>query len=593
MGYILPGGGGGGVPEYPYISINADLPNPVANTQYLIDSSGGPVVITLPLVTAGNEQWYQFTLDQNSNHAKIQTSEVSLGVFQQIANLDSISLSTEHARVTIKANGLDGYVLLDDTREYYREISVVGNITFATGYESGALYTGNLLDATDVIITVADPIVEHLGDWAKFIKFSGVNSSMRIKTASGSFDQTIFENNKGFELGVIKDGAGDPQYVVSQDSRPSPSNLSINFLPTDTISVLEPTYSVLETDSQPEEDIVSAAISSIDPLNPNSLGFWINDNKALIGTLSDRNINAIAQVALNVAANRSVKIKFKYYEYDYTTMLLNPIPLSETSYSAPISLTTIEQRFVGGVLPSNTWATESGETKTLVVELLAYKSGGGGDNPVLKFRSGGNNPSKTTIDVPVSAVNHNSMGGVVDAQTNVPDGHVNNSFPLQLPELTTIERDAISVGLLNDGMIMYNKTENVIDKYSNSAWVGLNVAYATPWINRSLWQNKNPGSNQTKNTDSNVTHGLGLHLSDLNVSIVVSPDGTDLNSFLLGTYVNTDAAGDRYGVGVDEVDSDNIIIRTGIRGILYINNTGNSTLLDTEDWFYKIVVSPK
>lgn len=435
---------------------------------YLVDSSTGVRTITIPDVTPGDKRWYRVTLNDNGNHCTVTT----VGGVQLLRiggqALQSIDIPTENTSVLIIANGVDGYDAILDSRVYDRVVNVTGDVDLQNGYESGGVYVANLVTSQIAIITIKEPALEDLGFFVAFVKNVGENASLRVKTLSGSFDETINENGTGITISVLKDINGDAVYGVKQDSRPKSANVALNFLPTDNVSVFEPSYGVLETESQPEEFIQSSAITSIDPENPNSLGFWINDNKALIGDLAETPITADAQIRLISAYNRSVNIGFRYYQYDFDTLSLNPVPVSETSYSAPIASTTFQQRIVSGNLPALSWAKDDlTSNNVLVIELVAIKDAGGGDNPIIEFRSGGNVPSKTTINVPVSAVNHATIGGVVEARTGVPDGHIDNSKPLQLPELTTAERDLVTA---NPGMEIWNTTTGSKQIYDGVSW---------------------------------------------------------------------------------------------------------------------------
>lgn len=457
--------------NYEFIHTSVDVSPAVPYKTYLVDSSASVVTISLPNVTASDTRWYRVVLNANGRHARVTTvgGTQTFMVNEQVVT--SVEIPTVQTGLLLKSNGVDGYEVIEDTRPYYRNISVIGDLDLTQGYESAGIYVGNLSDSQVALVTLPEANLAHLGFMAKFVKHSGLNATYRIKTSDGSFDQTIFENETGFAVTIIEDSLGLPQYEITQDNRPSSSNITINFLPTATLSTIEPTYGVLETANQPEAVLSSIAITSADPLNPNSLGFWINDNKALIGTLAETNISAFAQVKLQSSYNRAPRIKFRYYEYDFSTNTLNPVFLSETSYSTDIDGIAYEQVFVGGVLPSNTWATEDeSSNNTLVIELLAYKTVGGGDNPIIDFRTGGTAPSKTTIDVPVASVNHNTLGGVVPASTGIPDGHVNNSVPLQLPELTTIERDSF---VPNAGMMIFNTTLGKTQFYEAGVWNNL------------------------------------------------------------------------------------------------------------------------
>lgn len=67
-----------------------------------------------------------------------------------------------------------------------------------------------------------------------------------------------------------------------------------------------------------------------------------------------------------------------------------------------------------------------------------------------------------------SLVHDNLQGGSTIAATGVDVGHVSNSEPLQLPELTTTERDAI--GSPNEGMKIFNTTDSEEQIYIGAAW---------------------------------------------------------------------------------------------------------------------------
>lgn len=118
-----------------------------------------------------------------------------------------------------------------------------------------------------------------------------------------------------------------------------------------------------------------------------------------------------------------------------------------------------------------------------------------------------------------------------------------------------------------------------------------NSDYSTAWINRSDWTNVHMGSNAALNTDSNVTHNLDVPLSELDVKVILSEDGTDATSFEILTVMHTNT---NIGLTLYDVDDNNIRVQTGFSGISRINDaTGNTTIIDTEDWYYKITVERK
>ena len=433
------------------VDVNPALPF----VTYLIDASAGHITMKMPDVSLDDGDWFNFMLSANGNHAAITT----VGGTQLINGQPLIELSTEQASVQVKANGLDGYDILSDQRVYYRMIQVTGNLDLSVGYQSGAIYECASPIAAQIIITIPDTTINHEGLYAKFILATDNGTSVRVITESGEViggveEQVILEPFKGFEI-ADEGGVG---YIVTQDSRPSASNVAINFYPTGGTSVLEPTYAgVLETERPDEETFTTPAVTSIDPETPDFLGYYINDNKALIGDLADTSINAYAFAKLSAVYNRSVRIKFQYFEYDYGTNTLNTTPLSASSYSGVIAnVAAFEEYFVGGEIPANTWAETATVGKLLVIGLYAFKSAAGGDNPAIDIKSGGNNTSRTTINVPVASVNHATLGGVVPAAAGVPDGHIDDQ-PQTIAGSKTFAADLI----VNPGILTIGNDESV------------------------------------------------------------------------------------------------------------------------------------
>ena len=69
---------------------------------------------------------------------------------------------------------------------------------------------------------------------------------------------------------------------------------------------------------------------------------------------------------------------------------------------------------------------------------------------------------------------HNNLTNVEIAGSGIAQGHIDNSQPTQLPELTTIERDAVTTP--NGGVIIYNTTTKKLNFYNGSAWEAVTSA---------------------------------------------------------------------------------------------------------------------
>lgn len=469
--------GGGSAEKYATYPVTTSGTTPEAYKTALVNASGGEVNLTLPAVTLGDERWYGFKLDENSNHCNLSVAGAA-----KVQGLDILSISTENATVIVKADGQAGgdYKLVVDTRLYNRPVLVTANKDLTSGFESGGIYYGDVPDAGAVVVTIKNWSIEHNGDYAFFTKIGGENSTYRVVSEDSSFDEIINDNDTGFRVSATSSG-----YTLSQDSRPKSSDVRISFLPTADPSVLDPTYMLLQTDSFAEQIYTSAVIPSFDPSNPTSLGFWLNDDKALIGNIEANSIIAVGNLKKTSSFNRNISIRFRYFQYDYDTLTLNPTPLLTTSYSQPVATdAAFSDVTVTGTLPSADWAyNDESFTNTLVIELQAIKSASGGDDPTLDVKMGGETPSQTYIDIPIASVNHNILGGVVPAATGIPDGHIDNSKPLQSPELTTAQRDAVTSPI--EGMVIQNTTAGQLEEYQNGSWGavgGWKTVYDGTWI---------------------------------------------------------------------------------------------------------------
>ncbi len=131
----------------------------------------------------------------------------------------------------------------------------------------------------------------------------------------------------------------------------------------------------------------------------------------------------------------------------------------------------------------------------------------------------------------------------------------------------------------------------------STAWTSLSYFYTKPyttgWINRSDWTNVHLGSSTSKDVDSNLNHALSAPLSELIVKVFISTDGTDANSYeaqsVVASTVSTNGVG--YGVTAYDIDDNNIIIQTGSLGIVVLKAVGTLLVIDTENYYYKVVVT--
>ncbi|MCK4997745.1 hypothetical protein KAS08_05575 [Candidatus Pacearchaeota archaeon] len=112
--------------------------------------------------------------------------------------------------------------------------------------------------------------------------------------------------------------------------------------------------------------------------------------------------------------------------------------------------------------------------------------------------------------------------------------------------------------------------------------------YDTGWLYKtSVWTNVHLGTDNSSTT-GNVTHNLNAPLSDLDVHVLISIDGTDANSWELSS--ETSATSD-FGLRISYASNNEVEVQTGASGIRMMDDTGSGSALDGEDWYYKIVVT--
>ena len=144
------------------------------------------------------------------------------------------------------------------------------------------------------------------------------------------------------------------------------------------------------------------------------------------------------------------------------------------------------------------------------------------------------------------------------------------------------------VGVVDPTTNQEAATKNYVDTTGNT--VTVIEKYDTGWINRSDWTNVHLGTDTTKDTDSDVTHALNAPLGELDVHVLVSTDGTDANAFEMWAGMMLNTVSNRFGITIFQIDDNNIQIQTAGDGIAYINGAGVFVAIDSENWWYKIVV---
>ena len=110
------------------------------------------------------------------------------------------------------------------------------------------------------------------------------------------------------------------------------------------------------------------------------------------------------------------------------------------------------------------------------------------------------------------------------------------------------------------------------------------LRYDTGWIANSDWTN----------AEFTINHNLGDVLPGLIVKVFFSSDGTDVNAQEVKSATlelsSSPAATIRAGVFILSVDDNSVKLQTGAEGVYVVGASGSFTLLDTEAWYYRVLV---
>lgn len=103
--------------------------------------------------------------------------------------------------------------------------------------------------------------------------------------------------------------------------------------------------------------------------------------------------------------------------------------------------------------------------------------------------------------------------------------------------------------------------------------------FNTGWIANSDWTN----------ATLTITHNLNANLSELIVKLFISTDGTEANSFEMD-FASIESSSTNNGIAKYQTSVNEINIYTGTSGARYVLDTGGLGLLDTDSFYYKVVV---
>jgi hypothetical protein len=130
-------------------------------------------------------------------------------------------------------------------------------------------------------------------------------------------------------------------------------------------------------------------------------------------------------------------------------------------------------------------------------------------------------------------------------------------------------------------------TGELILRLSSGTSTGLGNNITVTGADSGITAAVNEGSG-TKNQDANFYHGFGVDNSKVVFRFFISSTGGHNGSWEVRPWVG-DSVAAGHGISYIQVDTNNIKIQTAATGFNLLTDTGGPSLMDTENWFYKVV----
>lgn len=405
----------------PISKISASVSPATPNTTYLVDASGWTVTVELPDVTSWDTWEYKIVLSSDTYSTIITT----VWGTQLIWGFTKIINHTLTWTLHVKANWVDWYDVIADTREYYRIIKKSWNITVdlsVSWYESWSLYHSTPWTWNTLTYIIPDSNPDCLWFRAKWV--SHWEGTTIIKTLSweaiwpGS-EVVISIPETTVELTCIGD-----HYAITQDSRPKISNTSLPFYWLDELStIVDPQWGFYRQSSNSIEDIRFDKTTPAIQLSPTITwtdiywGWIISDLWVPQGLVPEWPIVTSAFVKKDSwNANFNFYLEYYLYESNWTETLLTTSGLSQT-----ISSWVYAEYSVSATMPATDFWID-----WRLLRKVYFNKIGTATSPVASFQAEWPNPSVSIISVTAWNISHNILAWLELANTWITYGHIND-----------------------------------------------------------------------------------------------------------------------------------------------------------------------
>lgn len=401
------GSGSGGGFVWNIVNIDSAVTtdfNAVKNTIYLVDCTTAPVIARLPNVVAGNVDEFKFILQKDTHKLTITT----VGGTQTICDDTSQIIATIGGGMQFKANAVDHYCLVEDTRILTRVIEITEDRDFSMdGFENHILYivkpNGGQINLN---IPAAFVLPGSIAIQSRF-QLDGAGS-FAITAASGLIGnaqtQVVSTDGDGFDITW-----SDLKYYVTNDTRPKVVSSSITTYSLNELTAITDTV----TGTFFRRRAASTEDSDFDPTTPPELSVVVTANPtdpwqvigssiiqgAIIGIVPDGNTDIFYNVRRTGVDVYTYVAYYKRTVGGVETLISQSVAgLVNSSTAQQLRLTAQHDEF------------SMVATDYYVVRTFARKATTG-TNPTLISILEGSNPTRSTLEIPASAIAHNTLAG--------------------------------------------------------------------------------------------------------------------------------------------------------------------------------------
>ncbi len=447
------------------LKVTADVSPAIVNTHYLVDANSGNVTISLPNVTSWDTGIFQVTLEKDTNKCTITTVWGTQIIWPDGAT--EIINHTVGSSLFFSANGVDGYDIVWDSREYYRIIDLTWAWTTDLStiwYESGSIYNAMWMAAweTRTIIIPDDPS-DFLWFWTKVrLEWEG---TVVLRTLSSN------EINGNTEIDITNDWGGVEiasfwtEYGIVQDSRPKVQNVWLTFYSLGEDSAISDpdvgfTFYKQSCNSIDDArfDQVTPSVRSISWISGDDI-YWgglVWDEWVIGGILPEWPVTSTGNFR-KTAWSWDFSYYVEYYKYEsWGTETL----LATSTTSQTITSSTAAGYTVTATIPETTFSS----TDRLLRKIYLNKVGWG-SNPTAEFSAEWPIPSFSQVSIGASSITHNSLWGLQEADNGVTYWHITD-------QAQTIYWDKTfnwTTSWITKTMVGLGNVDNTSDSTKNSA----------------------------------------------------------------------------------------------------------------------------